>query len=91
MSIGRVKIEQMIGNDVPDNGRGLVRHTILANAQRDWGKPQKTPGSTAGLQAETGLWYVSTLTAVFGEILISKPPIKRNASMSQKSSGVTDV
>jgi len=32
MSIGRVKIEQLIGNDAPDNGRGLVWHTILANA-----------------------------------------------------------
>ena len=32
MSIGRVKIEYLIGNDAPDNGRILVWHTILAKA-----------------------------------------------------------
>jgi len=91
MSIGRVKIEQMIGNEAPDNGRGLVWHTNLANALRDWGKTQKTPGNTVGLQEETGLSYVNTLTAMFGKILISKLPIIRNASMSQKSFGVIAV
>jgi len=31
-SIGRVKLEQLIGNEAPVNGRALVWHAILANA-----------------------------------------------------------
>jgi hypothetical protein len=84
MSIGRVKIEQVIWKDAPDNGRDLVWHTILANVWRGWGKSQKTPGGTAGFQAQTGLWYISTLTAMFGKISISKHSSKRDASVSQK-------